>query len=339
MTIHHARRFVILIGLVILFSNNGSAEETLTDAQRTALLKSAIRIRYERREGRDICVGHGTAFGIDLNSYGRPGKRYLLSAAHNILDRSGKPYPTLKVEMEKGTERYWLPCKPISADKNLDICLLEVAEELPAVVSLAPVDEKVMAPVIMAGSPRGIPVQLYEGKLVRRFHEGSVQSLAEIEFDHGCSGGPVFSQSTGKVIGLAVAGIPKGDDLDHSKGLFVPASAIESFIAPLGMGEHAAAEPVKSKLSPVLANKVESKRSLDVPRSRPRLPAGEMISETELLSLDPRNVTVNGTYVVQRDDTLAGIARRFQVSIQSLMALNSISDADRITLGRKLRIY
>ena len=57
--------------------------------------------------------------------------------------------------------------------------------------------------------------------------------MAEVKFDHGCSGGPVFSARTGKVIGVAVAGIPLDHDMDYNKGLFVPVSAIESFIAPL----------------------------------------------------------------------------------------------------------
>jgi hypothetical protein len=216
----------------------------LTEGQRNELLSSATRIRYERKEGKAMVVGHGTAFGIDLGAYGKPGRRYLLSAAHNVLDKSGNPYPTLKIEIPRqngqiSTSR----CKMISADTGLDVCLLECEEDLPVVVTLAESDERIKAPVILAGSPRGIPVQLYDGMLVRRYYEGTVHSLAELEFDHGCSGGPVFSTRTGKVIGIAVAGIPLRDDMDHTKGLFVPVSAIESFIAPLSQDVRSARTP------------------------------------------------------------------------------------------------
>ena len=42
------------------------------------------------------------------------------------------------------------------------------------------------------------------------------------------------------------------------------------------------------------------------------------------------------TYVVQRGDTLFGIAVNFQVDMQALMALNGITNPDRVDAGVKL---
>jgi hypothetical protein len=246
------RHFLCVLPLIILsLSLLAFESEKLTEAQRKELLSSATRIRYERKEGKALVVGHGTAFGVDLGVYGQPGRRYLLSAAHNVLDKSGRPYPTLKIEIpQQDGSTSTAHCKMISADKGLDVCLLECEQDLPVIATLAESDERIRTPVLLAGSPRGIPVNLYDGMLVRRYYEGTVHSLAEFEFDHGCSGGPVFSTRTGKVIGIAVAGVPLGDDMDHTKGLFVPVSAIESFIVPLS-------QPMKSVRVPppvILAN-------------------------------------------------------------------------------------
>jgi LysM repeat protein len=334
--------------LIVSLSIPAFSEELLTPAQRSGLLESVTRIRYERLEGKDLVVGHGTAFGINLEAFNQPGRRYLLSAAHNVLDRAGKPYPTLKIEIPiQGGRTVGSHCRVISADNDLDLCLLECDEDLPAVVALAPADEPVKAPVILAGSPRGIPVQLFDGTLVRRFHEGSVRSLAELEFDHGCSGGPVFSARTGKVIGVAVAGIPKGDDMDHTKGLFVPASAIESFIAPLSKVAPApsaapsyvlASSRAVAQKKAVPAVQIES-ATIPTPKSSraKRLVTGDIGTFRSPYG-NGRESTADGSYVVQDGDTLGAIALDFHVTAQALMKLNELDGDKTLIIGTTIRI-
>ncbi len=340
--------FFTAFSLVATLSIAAGAEEVLTIEQRNKLLSSVTRIRYERQEGGALVVGHGTAFGIDLDAFGQPGRRYLLSAAHNVLDKAGKPYPMLKIEIPiQGGRTVGSHCKVVSADIDLDLCLLECDDDLPAVVALAPADEPVKAPVILAGSPRGIPVQLFEGTLLRRFHEGSVRSLAELEFDHGCSGGPLFSARTGKVIGVAVAGIPKGDDMDHTKGLFVPASAIESFITPIIK----VAPAPSARPSLVLANSVSVAKGKSAPTieperaiiptpksSRPKRP-----SSTEFgMFLSPygngRESTADGNYVIQAGDTLGAIAIDFHVKAHTLTILNKLDASAILQVGTSIRV-
>lgn len=185
--------------------------------------KKAVRIKYERVQNSSVIIGHGTAFGVDLTRYGLKESKYLLSAAHNVLDED-KPYSDVEIEVNNN----WSKCEVLAFDKELDICLLKSSIEVP-ISELSNEDAKAGATVTLAGSPRGVPVAIFEGKLIKRFAYGSVRSLVQILFDHGDSGGPLFSKDD-KVIGLAIAGVPKDGDLDHTVGLFIPTCVILSFL-------------------------------------------------------------------------------------------------------------
>ncbi|MBI3829322.1 MAG: trypsin-like peptidase domain-containing protein [Planctomycetes bacterium] len=214
--------------LFLQFSGRSLAEEG--GAQRPKFLKAAVRIRYEIAQGTAVITGHGTAFGVDLSRYGYEGAKYLLSAAHNVLDKNGQPYEALTIELEENARSVWSKCKVVAFDTDLDLCLIESTEAIPEIAPLAEADADPGTEVVLAGSPRGIPVKLYDGTLLKRFDSGSVRSSARITFDHGDSGGPFFSAQSGKVIGVAVAGVAKGSDLDHNLGLFVPVAGVRSFL-------------------------------------------------------------------------------------------------------------
>lgn len=206
---------------------------------RERLLHSAVRIQSERSAGSTKVTGHGTAFAVDMSKWGYAGPQYLLSAAHNALDENDRPYPTLKVEIEKNERAHWSRCRVVAFDKDFDLCLLEAEDAVPQQSVLAAGDAEVGQSVILAGSPRGIPLALYEGTLTKRFAGGTERSSACLPFDHGCSGGPFFN-AKGEVIGVAVAGVavagvavagaPKDDDMDKSIGLFVPLVGVTSFL-------------------------------------------------------------------------------------------------------------
>ena len=66
-----------------------------------------------------------------------------------------------------------------------------------------------------------------------------------------------------------------------------------------------------------------------LPGQRLRLPEGTEIAERE---------DEPAPYLVQQNDTLSAIAVRYGVSIDDLMAANSISDRDKIFPGQELRI-
>ncbi len=197
----------------VIYAGSATALET---TQREKLLRSAVRIRYERSEGNTVVTGHGTAFFVDLSHYGYTGSKYLLSVAHNVLDGKGVPYDTLKIEYEIDSRLVWSKCRVVAFDKKMDVCLIESRDAAPEVAKLAEADiaAEEGAEVVLAGSPRGIPIKLFDGTLANKFDGMPVHSTVRIPFDHGDSGGPFFSGQSGKVIGIAVAGIPKDDDLD-----------------------------------------------------------------------------------------------------------------------------
>ncbi|HYF49314.1 MAG TPA: LysM peptidoglycan-binding domain-containing protein [Planctomycetota bacterium] len=219
-----------------------------SDADRSAMLRHAVRIRYERTENGALITGHGTAFGVNLTDWGLSGRRYLLTAAHNVLDNSNKPYGTLKIEITEGTRTYWSQCKVLLVDADLDLCVVESGDDVPSICELATSDEALGARVVMAGSPRGVPVALYDGIMGQRYYRGAARSVVDVQFDHGCSGGPLYSAKTGKAVGVAVAGIPMDRDLDPTKGLFVPVGAIESFLERLGKSPARRASPVAERV-------------------------------------------------------------------------------------------
>jgi len=337
------------------------------------MLRSAVRIRYERIDNGAIITGHGTAFGVDLSAWGHPGKRYMLSAAHNVLDDSKKAYGTLKIEINEGTRTYWSQCKVLLVDAELDLCLIESGDDLPALTDLAQTDVMPGDSVVHAGSPRGIPIALYDGVMRRPYHQGTVRSVVELPFDHGCSGGPLFSAKSGKAIGVAVAGIPKDGDLDHTKGLFVPVHAIECFLAPLCKtpvrGESAIAERtrrapasismvtqkpveepacVESAPAPIPAApiKVAASKLPEPTSSKPRAEYKPTIATNskstqpagEFLDPNPPAPEIPATYVIEDGDSLTRIARRYNVSMPSLIELNNIKDPNRILVGSRLRL-
>ncbi|MGD0092959.1 MAG: trypsin-like peptidase domain-containing protein [Planctomycetota bacterium] len=198
---------------------------------RQALLQSTVRIQYEHESSGRTYTGHGTAFGVDLSQYGYPAShRYLLTAAHNVLDDNKVPYPKLRVELRKGDSPYWSKCRVLAWDEYIDLCIVESGGDLPHLLTLAGSDPKLGSRLVLAGSPRGVPVELHTGTLDRKFERGTVRSSASVLFDHGDSGGPMVDAVSGLVVGVAVAGVPKDGDMDHNVGLFVPVVGVASFM-------------------------------------------------------------------------------------------------------------
>jgi serine protease Do len=184
---------------------------------------SAVRVRSERVERGGVITGHGTAFSVDLSKWGYEGRRYLLTAAHNVMD--GAAFLPAKVEVVDGK---WSQCKVVAADVKLDVCLLEAGEDM-APAALAAEDAKPGDKVSMLASPMCREIHKYDGVVAKRFHEGGVLTLVRLPFDHGCSGAPLLGLD-GKVVGMASAGVLKDGDMDKEVGLFVPLAAISSFM-------------------------------------------------------------------------------------------------------------
>ena len=184
----------------------------------SATAANATRLRYERFEGKALITGHGTCFAISDSQ--------LLTAAHNVLDAKDKPYTTIIVEDDFG----WTKCTVVKFSIKYDIALLQIDTPHATISTVLKLAEKDLlnGEVTLIGSKRGIPLAENKGIIVERHHQGTVRDCMKVDFDHGDSGGPVLN--SGVVIGMAVAGVPKDGDLDHSVGLFIPVSIIKEFL-------------------------------------------------------------------------------------------------------------
>jgi len=318
-------------------------------------------------------TGHGTAFNVDLSAYGYTGNHHLLTAAHNVLDDDGKVFDTLKIEIEEPGRTVWSRCKVLAFDKDLDLCIVESNDSVPAQVELADSDLDVGAQLLLAGSPRGKDVQIFEGTLTKRFESGSIRSAARIPFDHGDSGGPFYCARSGKVIGVAVAGVPKDGDMDYNIGLYVPIVGVKSFLERHRIGSprpHEAivrSEPVATKPAPIipaaLTAPVPAEASIQPPVvaakpvvvEAPKELAPSLKVHAPAVATAPNKapvIEVSGgdeagalpaaskpvAYVVQEGDNLTKLAKRFNVTLKALIEANNLRNPNLLFVGGTLRI-
>ena len=222
MTANPATRKLVIL-LVFLSASSLSSERF------DEVLGSTVRIKCERINGDgDKVTDRGTAFGVDLSQYGLVGKRYLLTAVHNVLDEQKRPIRNMQAELSNDS---WSNCSVLFLDEDLDLCILKTKDELNSTLKLDDSDSSPGDEIVMAGSKEGAPVKLFRGTLKKRFAMGRIHSYAKIEFGLGDSGSPMVSAKTLKVVGIAVAGLPNNDGtIDGKHGLYVPVIAIRSFL-------------------------------------------------------------------------------------------------------------
>lgn len=219
-----------LILVLLLLAGSALCEEA---AAMKVNYDAAFRLRYTRMENKEEVTGHGTAVAVDVAEWGYKGPHYLLTATHNVFDSEGHERGTLQIELSSGK---WSKVDVVDANKDLDLCLLRSSKEVPVTApKIADEDAKPHDHVWLLGSPKGVPIRQLPGMVMRRFSDGRIHSLMMVEFDHGCSGGPVFNKDE-KIVGLAVQGVfekNSKDQISHIMGLFVPAGVIRSFLDTL----------------------------------------------------------------------------------------------------------
>ncbi|HYG76220.1 MAG TPA: serine protease [Planctomycetota bacterium] len=201
----------------------------------TGLARSTFRLRLQTIDGEYVNSGWGTAFGVDLSSYGISDAKYLLTAAHLVLKKSGKGLADGKLELElpSGGSKAWASCRVVAIDKKNDLCLLSCSSTLPSLAQLSKSEsQKVGEAVAIVGCPAGVPPKVSMGKLTDKNPkvEGRLWEAAA-QFYHGNSGGPVFDPASDVVIGVAVAGVSNGrGDMARNVALFYPINEVKKFL-------------------------------------------------------------------------------------------------------------
>ena len=187
-------------------------------------------------------VGHGSAFGVDLSPYGLRESRYILTAAHLVLSEDGGRLLNgrIRVELPRDGYKAWASCKVLAVTRVYDLALLECEADVP-VLSKLPSNKPgvtIGTRLLVVGCPLGVPPQVSAGILSDK--EPLVNNRyrqvweANAAFNHGNSGGPVFSADDGTIMGVAVAGVRAGgggpQDMDPRIALFTPYYCVKHFL-------------------------------------------------------------------------------------------------------------
>jgi LysM repeat protein len=123
-----------------------------------------------------------------------------------------------------------------------------------------------------------------------------------VPLSNGSSGGPLFNLK-GEVIGVVTASLLKGQSLN--------------FAVPIN--------EVKPKLA----------RFMDIPEPKPpvKTVAARPVEKKEIFP----SIKTSKVYVVQPTDTLWGLSRRFNTSVEAIMKANNLKSSTIID-GQKLKI-
>lgn len=209
-------------------------KEMLKATHRLSALKRAIK---EDDHGFSTW---GSAVAVNLSRFGLKEPRYLLTAAHCVVDDAGKKkHVTIEVTTPDGKD--WFEAEILIYDAKADVALIKCKYDLPVLVELAELDEiDIGDPVIAIGCPKGTPPTGSLGFLAEK--RAAIQKdetrpkdhwwQASTPIFHGNSGGPVFDANRKKLVGIATA-IYYDDKLQAvipNLGLFVPATFINDFI-------------------------------------------------------------------------------------------------------------
>ena len=227
-------KIAFVLSLPLLYAPFECAAAVADEATPDTALKSTLRLRLRTPDGDAYVNGWGSAVAVDLSDYGVARPRYLLSAAHLVLNKNGKRLANgeLSVEVPSLAGKQWQRCKVVAVDNKADLCLLECAIDLPVLSRLGDGKNNVGDQLLIIGCPAGVEPTVSRGKLVDKQPnvEGELWEAAA-KFYHGNSGGPVFDAQSCRITGIAVAGI-KADhgDMDRNRALFCHIAVVRRFL-------------------------------------------------------------------------------------------------------------
>lgn len=185
------------------------------------------RLRNKEERGGYVYTGWNSCVAVDMTEFGLKGKRYLLTAAHCVLNSNGQPYADLDVEVDGK----FVHATVIKSDEDLDFALISVEDDVPAVAKLGRSSTVQVGDDLTAvGGPMGQPLQATSGRVTsKRFFHCEIRSSMNIK--HGNSGGAVFN-SSGEVVAIVLSFDMEhgGDEKKGGPGKFAPEDCFRRFL-------------------------------------------------------------------------------------------------------------
>ena len=203
-------------------------------------------------------------------------------------------------------------------DLNRDIALIKInAEHLKSIKLGNSNKAHIGQRVVTIGNPLGLESTVSDGLVsaIRTDEQGDSLLQVSVPLSNGSSGGPLFNLK-GEVIGVVAASLQKGQSLNFAVPINVVKPRLRRFIA---LEEEPKPEPavtVVKKIEPPEPKKVEKK----------------YVEKKKAESKPPSHV-----YVVQPNDTLWGLARKFDTSVDAIMKTNQLKSS-KIIIGQKIKI-
>jgi S1-C subfamily serine protease len=233
------KRFIaIILCLVTAFGAVGAdasrpAVTVVADrpSKNDPMLKNAVRVRSVRKADGVEITQWGSGGCAELTEFGMLGNRYIITAAHVILDDDGNVEERVEAEiLLQGAEvRAWLQVEVMFYDKELDIAVLKSPVEMASSARLADDDSLKNGDEVTAiGGPMGQPLQASKGTIVKN-SPWRCENIGTMNIRHGNSGGPVFD-SEGHIVAIVRAFQRVGRDEDGGPGVMVPIECVRKYI-------------------------------------------------------------------------------------------------------------
>lgn len=152
--------------------------------------------------------GEGYGSGSMLTSDG-----YILTCSH-VIHNADNIRVRLKIAGRTDGEISWHPARIVRDDPDRDCALIKIDVWGYPSLSISPVDYEIHSTdeIFLLGYPFGAQIANSADDLALSFFEGKISSIQQndeisrvfvnMEAKSGCSGAPVFSQKTGKIIGI-----------------------------------------------------------------------------------------------------------------------------------------
>ncbi len=196
----------------------------------------------------------------------------------------------------------------VKTDPAKDLALIQVdGASLPAVKLGDSRHIEIGQRVVAIGNPLGLENTVSDGLISALRPMTKTFDLFQISvpLSSGSSGGPLFNLE-GEVIGITTASLKGGQNLNFA----IPINYAKELLAKSQISH------LHRKTSSDKKNLSGNRRSLADPRDQDRLVH---------------------RYVIQPHDTLYTLAKRFDVTVEELMALNHLPDS-RVYIGQKIKI-